>query len=161
MITDLSPIEIIRSHQIAAPVPVLDIARDFGLRVYRAEWENGASGCIRKDRKRGGKSGFAIFTNKAHGRTRRRFTIAHEIGHFVLHRNKIGKQIVDNRLYQSRLDGTLEVQAHEFAAFILMPWDLVVQEVKSGADSVEALARRFEVSKSAMSIRLRFPYETE
>lgn len=161
MITDLSPIEIIRSHQIAAPVPVLDIARDFGLRVYPGEWADGTSGCIRRDRRRGGKSGFAIFTNKNHGPLRRRFTIAHEISHFVLHRNKIGQQIVDNRLYQSRVDGTLEVQANEFAAFVLMPWDLVVREVKRGADSVEALARRFVVSKSAMSIRLRFPHETE
>lgn len=161
MTIEPSALDVIRAHQSVAPVPVHDIARELGIEIYSVKWTNGASGCIRRDRKRGGKSGFAIFTNKDHGRMRRRFTIAHEIGHFVLHRNKIGEQIVDNRLYQSRLDGTLEVQAHECAAWILMPWDLVVREVKRGADSVEALARRFDVSKSAMSIRLRFPYETE
>ncbi len=161
MRTDASPLEIIRDRQLVAPVSVLDIAGDFGLRVFRGEWTNGASGCIRRDRKRGGKSGFAIFTNKDHGRARRRFTIAHEIGHFVLHRNKIDREVIDDRLYRSRLDGDLEVQANDFAAFVLMPWDLIVREMKRGRDTVEELAQAFEVSKSAMAVRLGFPYETD
>lgn len=161
MRTGASPIEIIRSHQLVAPVSVLDIAGDFGIRVFRGEWTNGASGCIRKDRRRGGKSGFAIFTNKDHGRTRRRFTIAHEIGHFVLHRNKIDREVIDDRLYRSRLDSDLEVQENDFAAFLLMPWDLIVREMERGRDTVEELAPAFEVSKSAMSIRLGLPYEID
>ena len=102
-----------------------------------------------------------LFTYKEHGRTRRRFTIAHEIGHFVLHRNKIDREVIDDRLYRSRLDSDLEVQANDFAAFLLMPWDLIVREMERGRDTVEELAQAFEVSKSAMSIRLGFPYEID
>ena len=154
-------IEIIRDHQQTLPVPVLDIAKELGLKVYLGTWRRGESGRIVKDRRRGGRSGYAIIANKAHANARRRFTIAHEIGHFVLHPGKIGDGVTDDRLYRSRLEGPLEMHANDFAAWLLMPWDLIQHEVDCGAESVEALARIFDVPKSAMAVRLRIPYETE
>ena len=161
MRTDASPIEIIRDHQLVAPISVRDIAVDFGIELYCGRWRNGASGCIRRDPEHGGPSGFAIIANHEHGPMRRRFTIAHEIAHYVLHRGKIGDGLIDDRLYRSRLTDSMEGQANDFAAFILMPWDLITREIKHGRDTVEELAEVFEVSKSAMAVRLGFPYETE
>lgn len=161
MTIEPSALDVIRAHQSVAPVPVHDIARELGIEIYSGKWTNGASGCIRRDRKRGGKSGFAILTNDQHGWERRRFTIAHELGHYVLHRDKIGEGIVDDRMYRSRLAGPMEKQANEFAAWLLMPWDLVVREVQCGAGSVEELASVFQVSKSTMAIRVQVPYETD
>ena len=49
-------------------------------------------------------SGYAIFVNKGDRyKTRQRFTIAHKIAHFILHREAIGDGIVDDALYRSGL----------------------------------------------------------
>lgn len=157
-----SPMEIISRYQRKAPVSVVDIAREMGVKVYKSNgWPDYISGLIRKDAERGGSSGYAIYTNAKHRKTRRRFTIAHELGHYVLHRDEIGEGegITDDALYRSRLGGPLERQANRFAANLLMPRDLIVEAINQGVDSVEKLAAKFEVSRSAMSICLEVPFE--
>src|SRR3546814_8751462 len=83
---------------------------------------------IRKDAERGGESGFAIYVNGSHPRVRRRFSIAHEIAHFALHRNLIGDGVTDDAMYRSNLSSAVEVQANRMAADILMPWHLIRSE---------------------------------
>ena len=154
--------EIISRYQRKAPVSVVDIAHEMGVKVYKSNgWPDYISGLIRKDPERGGSSGYAIYTNAGHRKTRRRFTIAHELGHYVLHRDEIGEGegITDDALYRSRLGGPLERQANRFAANLLMPRDLIVEAINQGVDSVEKLAAKFEVSRSAMSICLEVPFE--
>lgn len=153
--------EIMRRRRRKAPVPVQAVALDLGIKVYVSGWQGPISGLIRTDPKLGGRSGFAIIVNNSHSDVRQRFTIAHEIGHYVYHRESIGDGVTDDTLYRSRLGGAMETHANRFAAWLLMPWNLVVREIGRGADSVERLAEVFRVSKSAMSIRLGFPYETE
>lgn len=153
--------EIMHRHRRKAPVPVEAVARDLGIRVYLGEWRENESGLIQKDPDLGGKSGYAIIINDAHAVTRQRFTIAHEIGHYVYHRERIGDGVTDDALYRSHLGGSRETQANRFAAWLLMPWNLVVEEIRNGAESVEELAEIFRVSKSAMSIRLQVPFETK
>ena len=158
-----SPMEIISKYKSRIPVPVVDIAHEMGIKVYKSNgWPNYISGLIRKDPERGGRSGYAIYTNAKHPKTRRRFTIAHELGHYVLHRDEIGvgEGITDDALYRSRLSGPLERLANRFAANLLMPRDLIVEAINQGVDSVEELAAKFEVSRSAMSICLEVPFET-
>ena len=136
------------------------IARALGLEVYKVGgWPNDLSGMIRKDAERGGSSGYAIFVNATHHERRRRFTIAHEIAHFILHDHLIGDGISDDALYRSGLSGAVEAQANRYAADILMPWHLVNAEIESGNDTLPGLARKFNVSQSAMSIRLGVPHE--
>ena len=159
MINGMTPMEIVRWHERKAPVPVSQIARDLGLRVWQATWDTDVSGMIRKDKKYGGKSGYAILVNRAHPKTRRRFTIAHEVAHFLLHRELIGDGITDDALYRSEIGSSIEAQANRFAASVLMPWPLVREAVQSGVDTVPELAKRFAVSNSAMSIRLGIPFE--
>ena len=83
---------------------------------------------------------------------RRRFTIAHEIGHFVLGHEKVAPE----RGGETNMAGRrLEREADLFAAELLMPEHLVRQAaLEDGADP-HRLADRFEVSVQAMSVRLR------
>ena len=156
-----SSMEIVSRYKSRVPVPVLDIAHEMGIKVYKSKgWPDYISGLIRMDPERGGSSGYALYTNAKHPKTRRRFTIAHELGHYVLHRDEIGEGITDDALYRSRLGGPLERQANRFAANLLMPRDLIVEAINQGVDSVEKLAEKFEVSRSAMSICLEIPFET-
>jgi len=83
---------------------------------------------------------------------RRRFTIAHEIGHYVLHesgpRYERGGSVNEAARWRER-------EADTFAAELLMPEHMVRHAVlEEGADA-RRLADRFEVSVQAMSIRLR------
>ncbi|HMK91417.1 MAG TPA: ImmA/IrrE family metallo-endopeptidase [Thermoleophilia bacterium] len=92
---------------------------------------------------------------RGRGRTnerRLRFTIAHEIGHFMLHQ---GRAV--NERAGARSEGTAryEREADQFAAELLMPEHLVRQAaLEVGADP-RLLADRFDVSVQAMSVRLR------
>lgn len=151
---------IIAAHQKAAPVQTIDIAEDLGIKVYKVDgWPNNLSAMIRADGDRGGPSGFAIYVNGAHPRVRRRFSIAHEIAHFALHRNLIGDGITDDAMYRSNMSNAVESQANRMAADILMPWHLIREAMNNGINDVEALAKHFDVSRSTMSIQLGVPYE--
>ena len=148
--------EIVHAHQNSAPVQTVPLARSLGLEVYRTvELPNDISGMIIKDSEQGGPSGYAIFVNANNHTYRRRFTIAHEIGHFLLHRHLIGDGIMEDALLRAEgLSNRVEAQANKLAADILMPWHLIKECQDAGEVSIEDLASRFEVSRDAMSIRL-------
>lgn len=122
-----------------------------------------------------------ILVNKDHPENRRRFTIAHELGHLVLHDDEahgnasgermfIDRQI---RVYQRvgeatsaiyQQEGSLTTVQHEreansFAACLLMPAPHVTTAALErdlfDEISVASLARSFGVSEQAMSIRLQ------
>jgi Zn-dependent peptidase ImmA (M78 family) len=154
--------KIIAAHQTKAPVKMTPIAKALGLTVYNVpDWPKNISGMIRRDKDRGGASGFAIFVNGAHPNTRKRFTIAHEIAHYVLHESLIGDGVVEDALLRAEgLSNRVEAQANQFAADMLMPWNLISDYQNRGVQTVEELASAFEVSKDAMSIRLLgVPYQ--
>lgn len=95
---------------------------------------------------------------------RRRFTIAHEIGHWVLH-------ISAGKLYgcrpadiveqpsearpDKRAVRRIEAEANRFAAELLMPETLVVPAATELGSNVPALAERFDVSVPAIRVRLQ------
>ncbi|WP_299285338.1 ImmA/IrrE family metallo-endopeptidase [uncultured Tateyamaria sp.] len=151
-------LSVIQRHQASPPVQTVAIADDLGLKVWHVpNWPDDLSGKIVKSADQGGSSGYAIYVNKGHHINRRRFTTAHEIAHFILHRRFIGDGIVDDGLYRSRLSNAMEAQANKLAADILMPRVLLNQYIASGTTSVAALAEIFQVSESAMSIRVGAP----
>ena len=95
--------------------------------------------------------------NESHHKNRRRFTTAHEIAHFILHSDLIGDGIADVALYRNKLTNAVEAQANKLAADILMPWQLLNQQIENGVNSVLKLAEVFQVSESAMAIRMGSP----
>jgi len=139
------------------PVDIVAYAERLGVNVWEQDLPEGISGEIRRDARHGGPSGYSILVNNRDSRTRKRFTVAHEIAHFLLHRDRIGDGLVDSSMYRSGLSTLAEVQANKKAADILMPMHLIEREIKSGAGSIAILARRFDVSEQAMSIRLGVP----
>src|SRR3546814_12695826 len=90
---------VIALHQKKAPVQTIDIAQELGIKVFKVnDWPDNVSAMIRKDAERGGESGFAIYVNGSHPRVRRRFSIAHEIAPFALHRSLIGDGVTDDAI---------------------------------------------------------------
>jgi Zn-dependent peptidase ImmA (M78 family) len=106
--------------------------------------------------------------NVNHSRVRQRFTIAHEIGHFVMHAGNEHQQrlFVDRSMFRRDEDSSTgndqqEVDANQFAAALLMPAMLIKAEITSSRfdlddeEDVSNLARRFNVSGAAMTFRLK------
>jgi hypothetical protein len=148
-----SPFAVIARHQQKLPVDLHAIARDLGIAVFAVPLGDRISGQLMRDPRRGGSSGFVIYVNSLHPRNRQRFTLAHEIAHFVLHRDLIDTGIHDDTMYRSEeLQGYQEVQANRLAADILMPIMKVKELMRQGL-SLQGLARQFGVSEEAMKIR--------
>ena len=151
--------KIIRNFQQQAPVLVVKIARALGLRVFKSTLPENVSGMLKMDPN--ATAGYSIYVNQSHPDTRRRFTIAHEIGHFILHKNLLRDGIVEDALLRAEgLSNTTETEANSFAADILMPWNLIRQLQDNGINTIEGLAAELRVSTDAMSVRLiGVPYE--
>lgn len=140
-----------------APVRLTAMASELGIPVFLSTLSPAISGLIEPDDE--SKSGFRIRLNRHEGSERQRFTLAHEIAHFLLHRQLIGGGVVDDTMYRSALSSRREVEANKLAADLCMPWDLVHRERAklSGLDDenlVNEMAKVFRVSKAAMRIRL-------
>jgi hypothetical protein len=140
------------------PIKIGQMAAELGLRVTRStSLPANISGLIRPATDT--PSGFEILVNKYDTQERQRFTVAHEIGHYLLHRADIGSGIVDSVLYRSSLSSRKEVEANKVAANLVMPADKVAMELANlgGLDEpgiVEEMAALFKVSIPAMRIRL-------
>lgn len=89
--------------------------------------------------------------------TRRRFAIAHALGHILLgHVGKAAALIDTPASYSSGQTDPRELLANQFSAELLMPEAAVRRLFLSGrAGSVQALSQAFEVSAAAMAFRIR------
>ncbi|WP_082700394.1 ImmA/IrrE family metallo-endopeptidase [Magnetospirillum sp. XM-1] len=144
--------EIVKRHQQIYPVKVGALARDLGLTVREVDMSDEISGSLRSEE---GK--WVIRVNRRHAKVRQRFTVAHEIAHYLLHRDRIGLGLTDDTFYRSTQSDSVEREANRLAADILMPWHLVHKATAHGTRDPEALSQAFEVSEAAMSIRLGLP----
>ena len=141
------------------PVPVERIAAGHGCTVRASDLKDISGILVRSP------AGNVIGVNSLHHEHRRRFTVAHELGHLLLHE---GEQVTFDRDFRVSLrsdessTGTdvEEVEANFFAASLLMPDSLLLADPRArtidleDADATAALARIFSVSTQAMTLRL-------
>jgi Zn-dependent peptidase ImmA (M78 family) len=143
--------EIVASFLNRAPIDLHAMASRLGLTVTAPRTLSPTvSGSIRRQ----GES-YLIEINGNDPPRRQRFTLAHEISHFLIHRDMLDGGITDDRLYRSGLSNNLERQASRLAGQILMPPGLVMTAWRAGARDIGRLAEVFDVSEQAMEIRLR------
>lgn len=144
------------------PVPVEAMVRARGIEIHEGVLDDDISGLL----VRAG-DGTTIGVNAGHALTRRRFTIAHEFGHFLLHEG-ISEHVdhgyrVNFRDQESALARDVEeIEANFFAASLLMPKGILdacgAVDALDSDSAVRDLAQRFLVSQHAMSLRLANVY---
>lgn len=136
------------------PVFPEQIARKMGLGVHNHGFPPDISGALQKEK---GKDAI-IFINSNDSDQRKRFSIAHELGHYMSRVLTDGNdqeyEFIDfrNNVSKSGLDRE-EVFANKFAAELLMPEKEVKRLHKKGHNSI-SMADYFSVSPDAMSYRL-------
>lgn len=152
---------VLQQHGIThPPVPVERLVQSSGVELIYHELEDDVSGLlIRED------ASPVIAVNVKHHANRQRFTIAHEFGHFLLHKAE-ASVFVDDLLVHFRSSASArkadprEVEANHFAACLLMPRKFVRQDLHHAAIdvsdevSIKRLARKYCVSSQALTIRL-------
>lgn len=134
------------------PIDVIGIANAHGIKVYRANFNSKINddifGFIEKDG-----DTVAIYVNAQNSPTRRRFTIAHELGHFFLHHE--GNEELEYLDLRSTKSTKEEVEANKFAAELLIPEAELREEYdRLLFPTIDALAKTFNVSRQAMKYRL-------
>lgn len=140
------------------PVDPVVLANKLGIRVYNAKFsdESLAAMICRRG------PNVTILLEESDQPYRKRFSIAHELAHHFLHLSADG-EIVDHAtdlfrdtevggetLTEERLR---EIEANRFAAALLMPAQLV-REQWGKTGSIPQMARLFNVSETAMGIRI-------
>lgn len=140
------------------PINPVQIANSLGIRVIEYDFpknRNVSGSVIKRD------ENIKILVNSNDPLPRQRFTIAHELGHALLHLEHNDGTFMDNNksLYRADTnfinseDAQREKEANAFAAALLMP-ARDVKNLWSIADSLDDLAKDFGVSRQAMQIRL-------
>lgn len=149
------------------PVNVPEVAREFSLKQFpddpitlvRGDVLPGFDGAL--TRAPTGKKGWGIFYNTSIGSTGRiNFTLAHEFGHYLMHRHthpngiRCGDQDV---VHWDSEYGQLEHQANVFSAILLMPLDdfrrQVSERQKVDLADISGCADRYRVSLIAALLR--------
>lgn len=143
-------------------VDIERIARDQGTQIQKRPVEDDVSGFLFRDNNLGSA---VIGVNSRQHKNRQRFTVAHELGHLLLH-SQSGVH-VDHHFQVKNRDGRSsqgtdieEVEANLFAAEILMPEQFLRADIQNlcfdfeNEQDIAELAARYGVSKQAMSYRL-------
>jgi Zn-dependent peptidase ImmA (M78 family) len=137
-----------------APVPIEEIAEKMGIKISYAPSEEYSGMLIRKEN-----SQALMGINSNEIKTRMRFTIAHEVAHYIF--DTKSEITIDYRNSFNMLDKSdEEKRADLFAANILMPkkWiHLDFEKIPRGSFSQEHLtnlAKKYKVSLEAMKYRL-------
>jgi Zn-dependent peptidase ImmA (M78 family) len=133
------------------PVDPIAIARATGLRVVDASLAENVLGALVK--KPGQEP--TILLNDNDPENRRRFTCAHELGHFVRRDKEPDEyETIDFRGPLSATGNDAEeIYANEFAACLLMPEADVRRMTAAGLSDLD-MALRFQVSREALQFRL-------
>lgn len=163
--------KVLAKHKVRkAPTPIEQIAAEYA-EIVREPMPDDISGML-VPLSTSREVKWVIVVNNDHAQVRQRFTIAHELGHILLH--KYTSPHADGRVRvrfrdddSSRGNDFEEIEANGFAAELLMP-ERVIRSLATwinfdpadGKDDRKAviamtrLAKRFQVSVQALSFRI-------
>ena len=135
----------------ALPLDVSAVATALGIDVQYSALNDDLSGILRLN---SDNARWEMTVNSTYSPNRRRYTIAHELGHFCLHRYAV-TEFKDRIFFRATPSNPMEWEANEFAGTILMPEHDFRRLINEGVTSVDDLAERFAVSSLALRIRAK------
>lgn len=138
------------------PIPIIQLTMDYGLSIQfftpsiaEQSTLKGVSGIIIPDQK-------LIKINNEDDPRHQIFTIAHELGHWLLHKNHLLENPEIGILFRRPIGGEtdpIEQEANCFAANLLVPKSMLLNYLKYTKDEGK-LAEIFNVSRQVIGYRL-------
>jgi Zn-dependent peptidase ImmA (M78 family) len=157
--------DLLCKHDVSeAPVRVDMLARAEGLQIVEAAFDGDISGALVRS---AGVAGIAV--NAKQHPNRRRFTIAHELAHYLLAHTTEDHidwpfTVLRRDEKSSEASDVREIEANAFAANLLMPKDFLKADLRRYTNfrgelelddaACQTLARKYMVSEMAMTFRL-------
>ncbi|TJZ86179.1 ImmA/IrrE family metallo-endopeptidase [Paracoccus hibiscisoli] len=140
------------------PVKLGAIAERLGVKVLLSTLPRGTSGQIGQEN-----GDFVIRINRHEAKHRQRFTLAHELAHFLLHRDRVvaeGGWSENVLLRAPNQPLQIEYEANRLASDLVIPSSVLANATAEytgpmTSEIIEDLARRFGVSTAAMEIKLQ------
>lgn len=133
---------------------IIEIMKKLNIDVYLADFGDQSehiSGLIKKG---GDSEKSEIIINQLESKERRTFTLAHELGHYLLHDGD--KYRIDRYNYKLDTKESIEeTEANYFAASLLMPKEKFLEVLQTTSD-LKVVAKFFGVSESAVANRKRW-----
>ena len=149
------------------PVPVERVVKSLGIEIKLDKVDDDLSGFLVREKKGHGRS--VIGANRSHHPHRQRFTIAHELGHFLLHEGETVHLDEYRQAFTINLrdpqsakgEDNDEREANLFAAEFLMPAKFLTDDLKGktldllgDSEFLVKLAKKYKVSVQALTFRL-------
>lgn len=134
-----------------SPPDLASLCKELGLRIQEVP-AKGFDGAL--VRSKSGQKGIIAVKASIREASRKRFTVAHEIGHFVMPHHRLLKNVCDEKKidsFDSRLNRP-EIEANEFAAELLLPSALLAKRFnlkELSLPEISAVATEFETSLTA------------
>ena len=128
-----------------------DLALSLGVLVIEAKLDKADARLLRK-----GPRGLIRVNRDIPEPGRKRFAIAHELGHWALHRESQVNACTDQNMVSMYRASPAEVEANYFAAELLMPGDLFaprIRRVRPSFALITSLANEFRTSLTAAAVR--------
>lgn len=153
---------------------LVQLANRLGVKVFQDnEMHHSNDGYLVHDERCGSASGYKVVLNASKPIQRQKFTLAHELGHFVLHRNspelkrkrKKSAKIIEFATHRSiddwEYDGfpvAFEREANSFAVSVMLPVGPLKRSPEFQNGAPVALADRLGFSKSMVTRRFEEVY---
>jgi len=136
------------------PISPSQISKDLNIPVFYWDFPDEVSGIFVSE-----ENATCIGVNQDHSYVRQKFTIAHELGHFVYHNgDELCVDFIDTEMTTPDLDEqqrSEETKANQFAASLLMPMEWIKGDFhKHGVEALPLLSQRYEVSEQSLWYRL-------
>jgi Zn-dependent peptidase ImmA (M78 family) len=133
------------------PLDIERVVKGYNIDLVREAMADELSGFLEN---RG--DGWVIGVNALHHPRRQRFSIAHELAHFLLHRShQEGFRDRTFLRYKDEASSSIESEADRFAGELLMPESEFRSVVAKGVTSVEDIANHFDTSSMAIRYRAK------
>ncbi len=140
---------------------IVNQIKDLGIHLIITSLDNSQSGFIVYDENT---KLFSITINANHGVKRQNFTMAHELAHYVLHKDIVmqrGQLDRDSSNLYSNEDKILEREANRLAGNLLMPLQAIRDIISinnfdiNNQEHIQQIADIFVVSEEALKIQMR------
>lgn len=146
--------EILRENHISEPpVPVVELIQNYGYEVKEVELPFNVAGFVDPKKR-------VVYVNAFDSDTRKAFTVAHELGHIVLHSEALEKDpnigVLLRQPLGRRTEDELEQEANCFAANLLVPYEMFEEkrETYGRLATTKILGNLFGVSPEVIRYRL-------